>query len=298
MKKITITGSLGNVSRKLTELLVAKGHEVTVVSHSNERIKEIEAMQAKALIGSVDSLDFLIEAFNGADAVYTMVPPNFSIPDYNEFAKKVSKNFSTAIEKTDMKYVVNLSGSGSPVAGVKPLEGYHNLEKDIDTVKGINVLHLRPGGFYTNFYGLTGLIKHQGIIGNNFDQFIKMQLSHPDDIAGAAFEALNITAFKGRNVKYIVSDKRSGKEIAETLGAAIGKPDLQWVEFSDEQLLDSLMQQGFPKQVAKNYLVDAGVALREGVLEDHFRQHNYEVFGNIKLESFAREFAYVYKNNL
>jgi uncharacterized protein YbjT (DUF2867 family) len=295
--KITIIGSLGNVSRRLAEKLVAKGHQVTVVSHSNERIRDIKAINAIAAIGMVKDFSFLIQAFKGADAVYTMVPPDFTIPDYNKFAKMASRNYAKAIEQTGVKYVVNLSGSGSPVAGVKPLEGYHNLEEDLDELSGINIVHLRPGRFYTNFYSSIGMIKQQGIIGNNFEDTVDVVMSHPHDIADAGFEALDSLTFKGRNVKYIVSDKKNGKEIAQILGNAIGKPDLRWVRFSDEQLLNALVQNGYSKQVAQNYLVDSGIALREGVMDKHFQQYNYEVFGRINLESFAKEFAFVYEKN-
>jgi len=46
--KITITGSLGNISKSLTKELVQKGHQVTVISSNPERQKEIEALGGKA----------------------------------------------------------------------------------------------------------------------------------------------------------------------------------------------------------------------------------------------------------
>ena len=44
--KITITGSLGNISKPLTIELVQKGHAVTVISSNPERQKQIEALGA------------------------------------------------------------------------------------------------------------------------------------------------------------------------------------------------------------------------------------------------------------
>jgi uncharacterized protein YbjT (DUF2867 family) len=57
--KITITGSLGNISKPLTKELVQKGHTVTVISSNAERQKEIEALGAKAAIGSMGDVNFL-----------------------------------------------------------------------------------------------------------------------------------------------------------------------------------------------------------------------------------------------
>ena len=76
--KITLTGSLGNISKPLTEILVKNCHEVTVISSDSKKTNDIEALGAKAAIGSVSDTAFLTEAFKGADAIYAMVPPNWA----------------------------------------------------------------------------------------------------------------------------------------------------------------------------------------------------------------------------
>ena len=73
--KIIVTGSLGHISKPLTEMLITKGHEVTVISSNADKASSIINMGAKAAIGSVDDPNFIKEVFVTADAVYTMVPP-------------------------------------------------------------------------------------------------------------------------------------------------------------------------------------------------------------------------------
>lgn len=73
--KITLTGSLGHISRPLTAILVQQGHQVTVISSKADRAAAITQFGAIPAIGSVEDADFLTSAFTGADAVYTMVPP-------------------------------------------------------------------------------------------------------------------------------------------------------------------------------------------------------------------------------
>ena len=77
--KLVVTGSLGNISKPLTQILVGKGHDVTVISKDAEKVGQIEAVGAKAAIGSVSDTAFLTSAFEGADAIYTMVPPNWTV---------------------------------------------------------------------------------------------------------------------------------------------------------------------------------------------------------------------------
>jgi nucleoside-diphosphate-sugar epimerase len=155
-------------------------------------------------------------------------------------------------------------------------------------------MHLRPGGFYTNFYGSIEMIKNGGFMGNNFDESVKMILTHPQDIADAAFEALDTLSFKGTHIRYIVSDIKSGSELTRILGDAIGKEDLKWMHFSDQQLLEGLVRNGFSKDAAQHYIVDMGVAIREGILDKHYEENRHEVFGRISFSEFAKEFAFVY----
>jgi uncharacterized protein YbjT (DUF2867 family) len=284
--KITITGSLGNISSKITEKLTAIGHQVTVITQSPERVKAIEDLNATAAVGSVEDIDFLVNAFKGADAVYTMIPPNNN-PD---FMTSVSRNYAKAIEQAGVRHVVNLSSVGSPLAGQGPLKEYHNLEESLN---GVNVLHLRPGMFYTNFFGAIEMIKHQHIIGNNFDGTVDMSMTHPHDIADVAAAALDTLSFTGVNIHYLVSDKKNGNEIAQILGNAIGRP-IAWVPFTDEQLLHGLMQNGFSRELAQNYFVAMGVAIREGLLSTHYQQNKYPVSGNITFEDFAKDFARIF----
>ncbi len=292
--KLVLTGSLGNISKPLAQQLIAQGHAVTIISHSPARSDAILAKNATPVIGSLEDVDFLTETFQAADAIYTMVPPDFSVPDYTQFAQKVSTNYAKAIRQVGVRYVVNLSSVGSAVAGQPPLTEYYNLETELNALPDVNVLHLRPGMFYTNFYGVLPMIKYQNILGNNFDGEVIMPMSHPADIATVAAKALHHRNFEGKSAVHIVSDQKSGNEIAQLLGKAIGKPELQWIAFSDSQLLSALQQNGFSEYIAQHYFVDMGIAIREGVLSRFYQMHISETVGNIPFEEFVKDFALAY----
>jgi uncharacterized protein YbjT (DUF2867 family) len=154
--KIIVTGSLGHISKPLTENLVAAGHEVTVISSDSKKVATIEALGATAAIGSVADIDFLTNTFTGADAVYAMVPPNFSTNEWKKFIAGIGSNYAEAIKKSGVKYVVNLSSIGADLpAGAGPISGMHFAEEELNKLDGVNVFHLRPGSFYSNFYKMT-----------------------------------------------------------------------------------------------------------------------------------------------
>ena len=293
--KVTVTGSLGNISRVLIEKLVANGHTVKVISSKTEKGEEIEKLKAIPLIGSLEDAEFVSQSFKDADAVYTMVPPDFSVSDYHVFADKIHQNYVRAIEKNKIKYAVNLSSIGVAVAGIEPLTRYYNLEKRLDAIPGLNIVHLRPAMFYTNFYGNLEMIKHQGIIGHNLAETVDLLMTHPSDIAEAAFTFLNLLSFSGSQIKYVVSDIKNGSEIATVLSKAINKP-LNWIEFTDDALMAGLLQSGFSGDAAETLVVNAGKAIKKGLF-DEFKKDTYIAPGSRKFVDFAKEFAMAYQYN-
>ncbi|HTE01427.1 MAG TPA: NAD(P)H-binding protein [Mucilaginibacter sp.] len=288
--KITLTGSLGNISKPLAKQLIAAGNEVTIISSNADKAADIEALGARAAIGLISDADFLTQAFSGADVVYTMVPPDFSVVDYRKYVRDITNNYVEAIQKNDITRVVNLSSIGADVdGGTGQISGIHDGELIWNALDNVAVKHLRAGFFYTNLYGNIPMIKNMGIIGSNYGSATRLVMVHPEDIAAAAAEELQ-TPFTGKSVRFVTSDDRLVSEVASVLGAAIGKPDLQWVEFTDEQALDGMVKAGIPEATAKNY-VEMNTAVRNGILWTEYDAKGTTPTGKIKLEDFAKEFA-------
>lgn len=294
--KVTVTGSLGNISRILIEKLVSGEHEVKVVTSNAERAKEIEQLNAIPLVGSIEDYEFVKKAFAGSEAVYLMIPPNFRTSDLKQYIKTVGEQYVNALKETGVKYAVNLSSIGSHLEnGLGPTASNFYVEQKLNELDDVNVLHLRPGMFLTNFYGAIPMIKHQNMLGNNFGGTVNIPLTHPKDIAEVSFKALNDLSISGKQIQYIVSDEKNGFEVAETLGNAVGKTDVNWIEFSDEQLLGALMQGGFSGQMSKVYMVEIGVALKDGTFMEDYNKNKSLSVGGTTLQEFSKEFAMVYQ---
>lgn len=294
--KFTITGSLGNISKPLAEILIAAGHQVTIISSNADKVKAIEALGATAAIGSVEDMAFLTDNFQDKDAIYTMVPPNFGALNIRGFIAGIGEKYVGAIKASGVKRVVNLSSIGAHLdGGTGPISGLHDVEQSYSKLDGVAIKHLRPGFFYINFLGNIDMIKHAGILGSNYGPETPLVLVHPDDIAAAAAEELQ-REFEGSSVRYITSDESTAANVAGTLGAAIGKPELSWLEFSDEDALKGMMQGGLPEVMAKSY-VEMGNAIRSGKLFAHYFDHKPLSFGKVKLEDFAVEFEKAFKGH-
>jgi len=292
--KITLTGSIGNITKPLAEILVAKGHEVKIISSNADRTEEIKLLGAIPLIGSVSDTGFLKNAFSGADAIYTMVPPNFAAPKFRAYIKGIGENYAVAIKESGVKKVVNLSSVGADLPdGTGPIAGLHDVENIFAELNGVDVKHLRAGYFYINFLANIDMVKHANILGSNFGADAKLILVHPRNIAAAAAEVLE-SNFTGKTIQYVASDESTPADVAKELGTAVGKPALPWIEFSDEDAFNGMVGAGLPEEIAKNY-VEMGDAIRSNKLfVDYYK--NRPFLGSIKLKDFAAEFAAAYQN--
>lgn len=292
--KYVITGSIGHISRPIVQKLVAAGHRVSVITSNVSRASEIETLGATPLVGSVLDVAFLKKAFSGADAVYTMVPPTFAATDWKKHITTVGQNYATAIQGSSVKYVVNLSSIGAHLKdGCGPVSGLFGVERALNELEGVAVVHLRPGFFYYNFYANIGMIKHMGFIGGNYGAGTRLVMVHTNDIADTAADLLLNTSFSGKSVRYISSDEKTTDEIATILGKAIGKPDLKWVDFSDEQSTGGMIQAGLPEEIAKNY-TEMGASMRSGAMSADYEKTGQRPSGKISFAEFAREFAAAY----
>ena len=293
-----ITGGAGHISRPLAEQLLAAGHQVKVIGRNAAHLTPLTEKGATAAIGSVEDVSFLKQAFAGADAVYTMVPPNFATKDLKAYIEQIVKNYAEAIRTNGIKYVVNLSSIGADLpGGTGPVTGLHRGERVLDALTEVNILHLRPSYFYQNLLSNAGMAKQMGIIGSNFSiPEGKLPLADPIDIADVAAEALLSLDFTGHSARYIASDETGTDEIATVLGNAIGKKDLKWIQFPDDQARQGMMQAGLPEEIAFNY-TEMGQSMHSGKMLADYWKHHPEKMGKVKLDDFARQFAQAYNGS-
>ena len=295
---IVVTGSLGNISKPLAKILIEKGHSVTVISSKTERQKEIEALGAKAAIGTMEDADFLTTTFKGADLVYlmeTLGTGSFFDKnlDYIATINKISNNYKQAVQQSGVKRVVHLSSIGAHTdKGNGMLAFHYNVENILKQLPDdVSIKFMRPVGFYINMFAFIPTIKKQNAIIQNYGGDEKEPWVSPLDIAAVIAEEME-KPFVGRTIRYIASDEVSPNEVAKILGEAIDKPDLKWQIITDEQMLNGMIAAGMNPKIAKG-LVEMNGGRRTGVLDEDYHR-NRPILGKTKLTDFAKEFARVF----
>src|SRR5262245_16300544 len=172
--KIVVTGSLGKISKPLTEELVQKGHSVTVISRKPERQQEIETLGASAAIGSIEDANFLTSIFTDADAVYAMITSAGRLTDPNfdpmTHAGQIGYKYKQAIQHSGVKHVVKLISIGAHTdQGNGVLAFYYNVESIFNKLPSdVAITFMRPVGFYNNLLGFINTIKTRGVIASNY----------------------------------------------------------------------------------------------------------------------------------
>ena len=294
--KIILTGSLGNISKPLAQELVQKKHQVTVISSSTDKQKEIEDLGATAAIGSVEDADFLTKTFTGAAAVYCMIPrANYFDPnlDLDAFTRKIGNNYAHAIQKSGVKRVVFLSSIGAHLeqnSGI--IQRYNEIETVLKKLEDVSITFMRPTSFFYNLLAYIPMIQSQGIIAANYGADKMIPWVSPNDIAAAIAEEIT-TPSQGKKARYVSSDELTGDETARILGEAMGKPDLKWVLISDEETLNGLTNVGMQPKIAQG-LVAMYAGLYNGLLSEDYIKNRPVEMGKTKLADYAKEFAAIY----
>lgn len=290
--KIIITGSLGNIGKPLTEKLVKDDHAVTVISSNPEKKESITMLGATAAIGSLSDSNFLSNAFNGADAVFCMTPPDYTQPDQLDYYESMARSYKQAINASKVGRVVYLSSYGADLpAGTGFITGSYNGEQLLNTIPNIALTHLRPTFFYYNLLAFISMIRSAGFIGSVYGGEDRLTMVAPKDIATAAAEEL-VKTNNIRSVRYAASDDRTCNEVAAVLGTAIGMPDLKWLVLSKEEVLTALRNNGMTEEFARKY-VELGESIHTGKLRANYDLHT-PAFGTVTLEEYAGEFARVF----
>ena len=297
--KYVITGASGHTGKIVSEKLLEAKHEVVAIARKIENIQALVDKGAKAAIGDLSDEAFLTKTFEGADAVYALIPPIWVIEEsWRAFQRRIGTSITNALENAGVKNVVILSSMGSQLApfGAGPVSGLGEWEHQLQNVPDFNVLALRPGYFMENLYAYIPQIKGFGAFGDALSKDLKIPLTHTRDIADAAVKHLLELNFKGFSREFVGgAQDYTPEEVARILGEAIGKPDLQYIQYPAEDSKNGMIGAGVPKQVAEGY-----IKLFDGLnsgeyLADFIRSADNTT--KTSLKDFAGEFALAYQNS-
>ena len=263
-----ITGATGNTGSVVAEALLAKGEKVRVIGRDAKRLERFKQKGAEAFVADETDRNALTKAFSGAKAVYAMIPPNIVSSDVRAYQEQVSDDLAAAISKNGVKHAVVLSSVGADKPDkTGPVVGLHTLEEKLNGIAGLNALYLRAGYFMENILGQVGVIQSFGVVAGPVRPDLPLPLIATRDIGAAAAEALLKLDFNGKHTRELQGPRDvTYNDVAKIVGAAIGKPDLKYMQMPATQLKPALTQMGMSSNMA-DLLLEMSESLNSGYMK-------------------------------
>ncbi len=262
-----ITGASGNTGKVVAEKLLAQGERVRVIGRDTSRLAGLAQKGAEAIAADLTDAVGLAKAFEGARAVYALVPPNLTSADVRAYQEKVTDALAAALDEASVPYVVALSSVGADKPEkTGPVVGLHNLEQKLDELTRLNTLYLRAGYFMENLLPQVTVIQGFGIVGGPLRADLRVAMIATRDIGEVAAELLLKLDFAGKQARELLGQRDlTYTEVASVIGKAIGRPGLAYVQFPAQQLKPTLVQMGMSSNMA-DLLLEMAEAMNSGYM--------------------------------
>lgn len=245
-----LLGSNGQITSQLARLLLAGGHPVRVVGRNAGALAPLHAAGAQVAAGDPGDTAFLERAFAGATAAYTMTPPCYGEPDMRAAQDRIGTAVASALRAARVPRVVNLSSIGAELPrGTGPIAGLHAQEQRLDALAGLDLLHLRPGSFMENLLPLATAVAAMDALPGMEAPDAAIPMVASADIAAVAARELATPRHRGALVLH-ARRHVTMREAAATIGMAIGKPGLQYLQTPPAEAKAMLREQGFSADAA------------------------------------------------
>lgn len=231
MKNVFVTGATGWVGSRVVKELLAAGHRVTGLVRNPDKAAGLEAAGATALLGTLDDLDVLRSAAQGADAVLHLAFNH----DFSKWAENAEQD-RRAIEVLGSVGRPLLVTSGTalvapdqvstesmgPTAGGNP-----RRSEQAATAVGASVVRLSPTVHGVGDYGFTRLLldlaREKGVSAYLGDGSNRWPAVHVSDAARLYVLALD-SGLRQPVYHAVAEEGVPFRGIAEALGRRLGVP--------------------------------------------------------------------------
>jgi uncharacterized protein YbjT (DUF2867 family) len=241
-----VTGTTGNTGSVVATRLLYAGKQVRGIGRSAERLQQLARKGGEPFVADLTDREALTKAFQGAEAVYVMIPPDLTAPDVTSMQQEVSESIATALERSGVKHAVALSSIGADKAEkTGPVVGLHRMEERLKRISGLNILFLRAGYFMENTLMQVGTIHKMGAAASPLHPQLRIPMIATRDIGAAATEELLKLDFQSHQTRELLGPSDiTMTEAARIIGKAIGKPDLKYAQATGDQARRAMLETG------------------------------------------------------
>ena len=254
---IVITAPTSNIGSQVLDRLLGGRTDLRVVAREPARLSDQVREQAEVVPGSHGDAQVVDRAFEGADAVFWLPPPDPTAPSLDAVYTDFSRPACDAFARLGVERVVGISalGRGTPDAARAGYVTASLAMDDMIAASSVAYRALTMPSFMDNVIRQVGPIGEQGMFFSPIAGDRKLPSCATRDIAAVAARLLTEEGWTGfEEVPVLGPEDISYEDMAQTMTEVLGKP----VRF-----------QQIPGEAFKSNMVDAGMseAMAQGLLE-------------------------------
>jgi uncharacterized protein YbjT (DUF2867 family) len=218
-----IMGATGNTGSAVAEILLSRKQPVRIVVRSADKGAAWKAKGAEIAVASLDDVSALTKAFEGANGLYLLVPPNYGASLWLADQRARMDRAAEAVKSSGIGHVVFLSSVGGHIAeGTGPIRAARSGEQKLGEVAK-NLTILRPCYFMENWAPGIGIAKSQGILPTFIAPRVKVPMIATRDIGRVGAEQLMAGGTGKQIVELAGPEEYTPDEVAAALGQILGK---------------------------------------------------------------------------
>ncbi|PTM90097.1 MULTISPECIES: NmrA family NAD(P)-binding protein [unclassified Streptomyces] len=220
-----VTAATGHVGGYAVRELLRLGHSVRAMGRDRARMKELEAAGAEILVGDLADRDHLERAFTGVDGALLIVPPQPAAEDFVQYQIDMARGYTAAARAAGLRnaVVVSAMGANDKRAGAL-IEGHANIEAEINTVPGLNVVHLHPTSFFEILYYFLQPLREENVLRTSLGSDAQLQLVAGRDVGATGARLLADLSFRGiSNFPVLANRTISLREVCELISEQSGR---------------------------------------------------------------------------
>jgi uncharacterized protein YbjT (DUF2867 family) len=218
-----IMGATGNTGSAVAEILLSRKQPVRIVVRSADKGAAWKAKGAEIAVASLDDVSALTKAFEGANGLYLLVPPNYGASLWLADQRARMDRAAEAVKSSGIGHVVFLSSVGGHIAeGTGPIRAARSGEQKLGEVAK-NLTILRPCYFMENWAPGIGIAKSQGILSTFIAPRVKVPMIATKDIGRVGAEQLMAGGTGKQIVELAGPEEYTPDEVAAALGQILGK---------------------------------------------------------------------------
>ena len=219
-----IMGVTGNVGGEVARTLLAAGREVRAIVRNPDKAKAWAQKDCGTAVADINDVETLTAAFEGAEGIFILVPPNFDpAPGFPE-AHDTAAILRSALERARPQRVVYLSTIGAQSSRPNLLTQHTIVEQELRQLS-IPITFLRPGWFMENSAWDVTPARERGVIPSFLQPLERpVPMVATRDIGRLAAELLQEQWSGARVVELEGPGRVTPNEIALAFAKLLGRP--------------------------------------------------------------------------